>query len=197
MKNKSVLILGSKSDVGIALANKFAREGFSIQLAARKIFELEDYCEKIKKTFGVEVKLIEFDVLNFDENLKIIFESQNTPEIVICTVGFLGNQDVAMKDIDKTKKIIRTNFEGPVTIINYFANSFANRGYGTIIGISSVAGDRGRSSNFLYGSAKAGFSAYLSGLRNRLYPKNVNVISVLPGYIDTKMTIHLSKDCLM
>ena len=71
-------------------------------------------------------------------------------------------------------KVLRTNYEGPVNIISDFANIFENRGYGTIVGISSVAGDRGRSSNYIYGSAKAGLTTFLSGLRNRLAKKNVH-----------------------
>ena len=68
------------------------------------------------------------------------------------------------------------------------ANHFEKRGYGSIIGISSVAGERGRASNYIYGSAKSGLTAFLSGLRNRLYKKNVSVLSVLPGFVNTKMT---------
>ena len=72
--------------------------------------------------------------------------------------------------------------------MNYFAQKFEAKRSGTIIGLSSVAGERGRQSNFIYGSAKAGFTAYLSGLRNYLYDKKVNVLSVIPGFMATKMT---------
>src|ERR1700709_2942426 len=83
---------------------------------------------------------------------------------------------------------MRTNYEGPALILGMFAERFLKRGAGSIIGISSVAGDRGRGSNYIYGSAKAGFSAFLSGLRNRLASKGVHVITVKPGFVDTKMT---------
>ena len=90
---------------------------------------------------------------------------------------------------DLRTKVLRTNYEGPINIISELANIYENRGYGTIVGISSVAGDRGRSSNYIYGSAKAGFTAFLSGLRNRLAEKNVHVLTVLPGTVYTKMTL--------
>ena len=84
--------------------------------------------------------------------------------------------------------MIKTNYLGLVSIFGEIANRMEKRGSGTIIGVSSVAGDRGRASNYIYGSAKAGFAAFLSGLRNRLFQKNVRVITVKPGFVRTKMT---------
>lgn len=83
---------------------------------------------------------------------------------------------------------MRSNFEGPALISGLLAERFEGRGSGTIVGISSVAGDRGRASNYIYGSAKAGYTAFLSGLRNRLAKKNVQVLTVLPGFVRTRMT---------
>ena len=80
------------------------------------------------------------------------------------------------------------NYVGAVSILNIIAAKYVEAGKGVIVGISSVAGERGRQSNFFYGSAKAGFTAYLSGLRNRLFPKNVHVLTVKPGFVATKMT---------
>tara|TARA_B110000238_G_scaffold112939_1_gene122579 strand:- start:219 stop:641 length:423 start_codon:yes stop_codon:yes gene_type:complete len=82
---------------------------------------------------------------------------------------------------------MRTNYEGPALLLGTIANEFEKRGKGSIVGISSVAGDRGRASNYIYGSAKAGFTAFLSGLRNRLAEHGVHVMTVLPGFVDTKM----------
>jgi len=86
---------------------------------------------------------------------------------------------------------MRSNFEGPAVILGVLANRFVNRGSGTLVGISSVAGDRGRASNYVYGAAKAGFTAFLSGLRNRLAKQNVHVVTVKPGFVNTAMTAHL------
>ena len=83
---------------------------------------------------------------------------------------------------------MRANFEGPASVLAVLANRFEARGSGTLVGISSVAGDRGRATNYIYGAAKAGFTAYLSGLRNRLAKKGVHVVTVLPGFVATRMT---------
>lgn len=88
-------------------------------------------------------------------------------------------------------KIMETNYVGAVSILELFANKFQQQREGVIVGISSVAGDRGRQSNYFYGSSKAAFTAYLSGLRNRLRMYNVQVLTVKPGYVKTAMTAHL------
>ena len=111
---------------------------------------------------------------------------------MICAIGFMGIQKENESNFDLRSKVLRTNYEGPVNIISEFANIYEKQGFGTIIGISSVAGDRGKASNYIYGSAKAGFTAFLSGLRNRLAKKNVHVLTVLPGTVYTKMTIDLN-----
>jgi short-subunit dehydrogenase len=97
-----------------------------------------------------------------------------------------------MEDWLEAERILATNFTGAVSILNIVAADYMQRGSGMIVGISSVAGDRGRGSNYLYGSAKAGFTAYLSGLRNRAFKKGVTVITVKPGFAATRMTAHLN-----
>ena len=111
---------------------------------------------------------------------------------MLSSIGSLGNQSEDELKVSNTVNIIRTNYEGVVSIFGLLANFFLKRGSGTLIGISSVAGDRGRASNYIYGSAKAGLTAFLSGLRNRLHPFNVKVITVKPGYVSTKMTSDLN-----
>jgi short-subunit dehydrogenase len=105
--------------------------------------------------------------------------------------GYLGDQSKAETNWEEARRIIDTNYTGCVSILNVVAEAYAKKGAGTIVGISSVAGDRGRQSNYIYGSAKAGFTAYLSGLRNRLFKQKVNVITVKPGFVNTKMTAGL------
>ncbi len=105
--------------------------------------------------------------------------------------GYLGDQSRAQKDFQEARQIIETNFLGAVSILEVIARDFAHRGHGFIIGMSSVAGERGRQSNYIYGAAKGALSIYLSGLRNRLHNRGVRVITVLPGFIRTKMTEHL------
>ncbi|MBQ9104764.1 MAG: SDR family NAD(P)-dependent oxidoreductase, partial [Mailhella sp.] len=106
---------------------------------------------------------------------------------VLCAVGLLGDQLEARHNAEAADAILRANFTGLVPLLSLAANTFERRGSGLIIGISSVAGDRGRASNYLYGSAKAGFTAFLSGLRARLSHSGVQVLTVKPGLVDTPM----------
>ena len=108
--------------------------------------------------------------------------------MVVSAIGLLGDQARAEADPDHAAMIMRSNFEGPALILGLFAERFLSRGSGTIVGISSVAGDRGRASNYVYGSAKAGFSVFLSGLRNRTAKRGVHVLTVKPGFVRTRMT---------
>jgi decaprenylphospho-beta-D-erythro-pentofuranosid-2-ulose 2-reductase len=102
-----------------------------------------------------------------------------------------GGQVKAQQDFAEAKRIIETNFLGAVSILETIAADFERRGHGFIIGLSSVAGERGRQSNYIYGSAKGALAIYLSGLRHRLWQRRVRVVTVLPGFIQTKMTEHL------
>jgi len=110
------------------------------------------------------------------------------PDTTICVFGYLGKQQLAETDWKECQRIIMVNYTGAVSILNIVAEYYAQQGKGTIVGISSVAGERGRMSNYFYGSAKAGFTAYLSGLRNRLFHQGVHVLSVQPGFVYTRMT---------
>lgn len=192
MKNKTLLLLGAKSDIGIAIAHKFAKEGFNIQLAARNAETLEEDCSDIKIRYNKDATFHELDALDINSHENFISSLPKLPTIAVSAIGILGNQEQDEKNVKKSIEIIRTNFEGIISILSYIANDFQIRGSGTIIGISSVAGDRGRASNYIYGSAKAGLSAFLSGLRNRLHPFGVKVITVKPGFVRTKMTSHIN-----
>jgi short-subunit dehydrogenase len=110
------------------------------------------------------------------------------PSTVISVVGLLGRPERAQFDHSEATRIMETNFVGPGRMLNEAALRMERRGSGCIIGISSVAGERGRASNYVYGSAKSGFTAFLSGLRNRMATKGIHVITVKPGFIATKMT---------
>jgi len=108
--------------------------------------------------------------------------------VVICAVGAMGDQAQSQRDPAAAAQVLRANFEGPALILGLLAERFEAAGRGVIVGISSVAGDRGRASNYVYGAAKAGFTAFLSGLRNRLARGPVRVITVKPGFVATRMT---------
>jgi short-subunit dehydrogenase len=105
--------------------------------------------------------------------------------------GYLGDANKARTDWNEAERIIQTNYTGAVSILDRVADHYALQKKGVIVGISSVAGERGRQSNYHYGSAKAGFTAYLSGLRNRLFQDGVHVVTVQPGFVYTRMTENL------
>ena len=187
MTNKNILIIGGNSDIGRSISVRYAKIGYNIILASRNSDHLEKNKNNIVNKFKVKVTLIEFDILNEKDHTKLILELLDVPDIVICTVGLLGIQKDCEIEISSLRNVIRTNYEGPISILTLIANLLENKGTGTIVGISSIAGLRGRSSNYIYGSAKAGFINFLSGLRNRLSKKGVHVVTVIPGFVNTKM----------
>ncbi|MEL6990160.1 MAG: SDR family oxidoreductase [Pseudomonadota bacterium] len=188
MSSGAILVLGGRSDIGLAIAKVYAREGHAVQLAARNVFDLEAEKADIALRYGVEVSLHEFDALDVESHEAFVTSLPALPETVVCAVGALGVQEESEQDHAEARIIMRSNFEGPVNILAILANAFEARGSGVIIGISSVAGDRGRATNYIYGAGKAGFTAYLAGMRNRLATKGVHVLTVKPGFVATRMT---------
>jgi len=183
-----ILIVGAKSDIAKATAREYAKNGYDIYLAGRDIKELDEFAEDIRVRGEREVELLELDITDFTSHQNFYDNLKEKPLGVISAVGYLGEQKIAEGNLNETLNIINANYTGIVSLFNIIANDFEDRKNGFIVGISSVAGDRGRASNYIYGSAKAGFSAYLSGLRNRLYKSQVSVITVKPGFVATKMT---------
>jgi short-subunit dehydrogenase len=183
-----VLILGAKSDIANAVAKRFAREGFDLYLAARDSGELEPVCKDLDVRYGIRAEALEFDVLDYEGHEAFYEDISEAPIGAICVVGYLGDQEVAQRDFKEAEMILDTNYKGCVSILNVIASYLEARREGFIIAVSSVAGDRGRQSNYLYGSAKSGLSTYLSGLRNRLQKSGVHVMTVKPGFVNTTMT---------
>jgi len=138
--------------------------------------------------YRVAVSLHDFDALALDTHDAFVAALPELPRIAVCAVGLMGEQSENERDVAAAARVMRSNFEGPASILAILANRFEERGSGTLVGISSVAGDRGRATNYVYGSAKAGFTAFLSGLRNRLAKRGVHVVTILPGFVATQMT---------
>ncbi|ODR91758.1 SDR family oxidoreductase [Sinorhizobium alkalisoli] len=184
----SVLILGARSDVGNAVAHKFAALGHPIQLAARQSETLDAEKTNLQLRYGVPVTLHEFDALLTETHAQFLAMLPELPEVAVSVVGLMGSQERSERDQLLASCIMRSNYEGPANILALLANRFEERGSGTLVGLSSVAGARGRATNYVYGSAKAGFTAFLSGLRSRLAKRGVHVVTVLPGYVATKMS---------
>lgn len=182
------LILGSTSDIARAVAKQLAEEGHQLMLAARNPDSLEADASDLKVRFGAEVSTHVIDAENLADHQTWYEALPHRPEWVICAIGWMTEQEKAEQNWELAEKMIVANYTGVVSLLHHVANEFEVRGSGVIVGVSSVAGDRGRASNYFYGSAKAGFTAFLSGLRNRLASKGVQVLTVKPGFVDTKMT---------
>ena len=184
----TLLLIGATSDIGRATAQCYAEAGWRVALAARNEAEARRAGDDIAARTGVEVATHRLDVLEADGFSGFLDALPALPDTVVCVVGELGDQSRGQSDPAHARLILRTNFEGPALLLGLVAERFHARGSGTIVGVSSVAGDRGRGSNYLYGAAKAGFTAFLSGLRNRLAPAGVRVVTVKPGFVRTRMT---------
>lgn len=197
MNSDSILILGARSEVGIAIAHRFAKEGYNVQLAARNVNRMNDECINICSRYDVLTTCHEFDVLDLPSHNQFIKSLPSLPQIVVSVIGLLGDHMESKKDIFAASLVMRSNYEGPASILALFANHFEKRRSGTLIGVTSVAGDRGRASNYIYGSAKSGLTTFLSGLRNRLYKKGVHVITVKPGFVYSAMTKNINPPSLL
>jgi len=191
--SKSVLIIGATSDIGTAVAREYLKRGYMVYLAARNKAALDSQQNALSAQFPKEtIRTMLFNGSDFESHPTFYNNLDPKPDGVITVMGYLGEQKVSELSFEETRKVIDANYLGNVSILNLIANDFEKRGHGFIVGVSSVAAERGRKSNYIYGSAKAGFSTYLSGLRNRLYASGVHVLTVHPGFVDTKMTQHLT-----
>ena len=183
-----VLIIGAKSDIAKEVAREYAKNGYNLYLAARDSNSLQDLKTDIQVRTKIEIELVEFDITKFDTHQNFYDSLSEKPLGVVVVSGYMNEQKVCQENWDESLNTINVNYTGAVSILNIIANDFEKNKRGFIVGVSSVAGDRGRKANYIYGSAKAAFSTYLSGLRNRLFESSVHVLTVKPGFVATKMT---------
>jgi len=185
---KTLLLIGATSDIGRAIAGRYARAGWSLILAARTLADAEREVGDMATRFAVSARAAVLDVLDLAAAQDFATSLDPLPDTVVSVVGVLGDQGLAERDMAYAALVLRANFEGPALVLGAFAARMAARGEGAIVGVSSVAGERGRASLYVYGSAKAGLSAFLSGLRQSLAGRGVRVVTVKPGYVRTRMT---------
>lgn len=197
---KNILILGANSAMAKALIRRLAGPDCRLILASRNLAELrKTAADAAIRGQGPQPLVLEFDALRLESHARFAREVMRRVKAldeVYVFFGALHPQDEAQKDFRLAQEILTANYTGAVSILEQLAPHLERRKQGLIVGVSSVAGDRGRQSNYLYGSAKAGFSTYLQGLRNRLSRSNVHVLTVKPGFVDTPMTKHLKKGLL-
>ena len=193
----TVLILGANAGIGRALAAEFASHQYDLILAGRDLEDLQSLAADLHLRHNVSARAERVDVLNFaaleSALAACLAPAGDSLEGVVLSTGYLGDPETARKDVNEARRILDTNFTGAALALNVVANHFEQKRKGFICALSSVAGDRGRQSNYLYGSAKGGLTTYLQGLRNRLYPSGVHVITVKPGFVDTRMVFGRAK----
>lgn len=184
-----MIVLGSNSEVAQAFVEKALEAGEKFEkifLFTSKRSTAERFAKHIDVKYLQQSEIVELDLLEEIDYSRI---DDIDSEVLFCAAGYLGQDtESGLFDNKNTAKIIDINYAKLVPLLNFFALKMEGKRSGTIIALSSVAGERGRQSNFIYGSAKAAFTAYLSGLRNYLFDKKVHVLTIKPGFMDTKMT---------
>ena len=187
----TVLILGAGSDMAQAIARTFAQHKYHVQLAGRQPAQLEAFKTDLQLRSSVDCSVYSFDALKFDTHAAFFKQLHPMPDVTVCVFGVMDEEDLAFADWKVTERMINSNFTGVVSILNVVAAGYQTQQRGCIVGISSVAGERGRQSKLIYGSTKAALTAYLDGLRNKLFRSNVHVVTVKPGFVHTRMTENL------
>ncbi len=185
---ETALVLGATSDIGRAIARQLAHHGYVLQLTARDPVRLKREVQDLQVHTGSAVTSHCWDALCDGDGASLPDTLDPLPDVVVCVVGLLGDQAESQRHATAAERVMRTNYVAPALLMGDFAARFEQRGSGVLVGVSSVAGDRGRATNYVYGSAKAGFTAFLSGLRNRLAHSGVQVVTVKPGFVRTRMT---------
>jgi len=186
-----VLILGATSPIARALALRFASDGARLYLAARNADEARRVAEDISVRAGVIALSGSFDASDFashDEFIRHAAGQLGGLDGVVVCFGTLGDEEVAQTDPDAALATIHQNFTGAVSLITLAARHLEQQLSGFIIVIGSVAGERGRARNYVYGSAKGALAIFAQGLRARLARSRVHVMTVKLGTVDTRMT---------
>ena len=196
---KRILIIGATSAIAEHCARIWAAEGDALHLVARNEQHVQVIASDLKVRGASEVTTYVTDLNNMDKHEELLNsadDSLSSVDIVLIAHGTLSNQKSCQLSVHETLAEIQTNALSTISLLTLIANRFEAKQSGTICVISSVAGDRGRASNYVYGSAKAMVTAFTSGLRQRLYKSNVSVVTIKPGFVDTPMTSELKKGIL-
>ena len=196
---KKVMIIGATSAIATEVAREFAKSGASLFLLARNEVRLENLANDLRVRGALEVHTASFDahdLSSHERRLEQAMSIMQDLDAVLIAHGDLPDQHECQRTYQKAQDALRSNLLSPIAFLSWLANYFETRGSGNITVISSVAGDRGRQSNYIYGAAKGGLSTFLQGLRNRLAHSGVSVTAIKPGFVDTPMTQHLPKGAL-
>jgi len=196
---KRILIIGATSAIAEHCARIWAANGDAMHLVARNQQHVQTIAADLKVRGASNVMTYCADLNDADEHEKLLNAAENAlgnVDIVLIAHGTLPNQKSCELSVKETLAEIQTNALSTISLLTLIANRFEAKKNGTICVISSVAGDRGRASNYVYGSAKAMVTAFASGLRQRLHKSNVSVVTIKPGFVDTPMTSAFKKGFL-
>jgi hypothetical protein len=193
---RHILIVGATSAIAEATARHFAQNGDRLYLVARNQERLAAMASDLKIRGATQVETMVLDANETTQHADLIRQAETTMgglDTILVAHGTLSDQKACEASFDETLKELQTNCLSVISLLTHVANRFEEQKYGTIAVISSVAGDRGRQSNYVYGTAKASVTIFLQGLRNRLYRSGVTVITIKPGFVDTPMTASFRK----
>jgi decaprenylphospho-beta-D-erythro-pentofuranosid-2-ulose 2-reductase len=188
---KKILVLGATSGIAEATCRIWAKQGARLFLVARNADKLAAVAADLKTRGASFVDTAVADLDDTSQHPTLLAHAINSltgMDVAYLAHGVLGEQPQAEQDFAHAEQILHTNFIAPVSMLTWLANYCVQRHAGVLAVISSVAGDRGRKSNYLYGSSKAGLSAFLGGLRNRVDREGVTVLTIKPGPVKTAMT---------
>jgi decaprenylphospho-beta-D-erythro-pentofuranosid-2-ulose 2-reductase len=187
---QSLLILGGTSEIALAVAEKYASvRPLRIVLAARKSERRDEAVARLGKT-GATVSAVDFDARDTDSHpavLNTVFADGDI-DLTIVAFGVLGDAEAAWQNHDKAVELAQVNYTGAVSVGVALAERLRRQGHGAVVALSSVAGERVRRANFVYGSTKAGMDGFYLGLGEALRQHGVTVTVVRPGFVHTRMT---------
>jgi decaprenylphospho-beta-D-erythro-pentofuranosid-2-ulose 2-reductase len=189
-----ILIIGATSAIAQSVALRYAAEGGRLFLVARDAARLDALAGDLKVRGALQADVLAADLLEHDRHPEIIaavMDAMPDLDAVLIAHGVLPDQDACQASAGQAMEMIDVNFLSVVSLLTPLANIFEERGRGSLAVISSVAGDRGRQSNYVYGAAKSGLDAFLQGLRNRLCKSGVHVVTIKPGFVVSPMTAHI------
>jgi short-subunit dehydrogenase len=196
---RKILIVGATSAIAEATARLFAADGDRLFLLARDANRLSAVADDLRVRGAAQVETLTLDLTDYDRHEAVIDEAAERLgglDTVLVAHGTLPDQTACQASFESTRRELETNLISVIAVLTPIANRFQEARGGTIAVITSVAGDRGRQSNYVYGTAKGAVGIFMAGLRNRLYPAGVRVITLKPGFVDTPMTANMPKNFL-
>lgn len=188
---QSVLLLGGTSELGLATVRALlAERPVSVVLAVRDPDASAGEAEALRAAGAKAVDVVAFDALAAEHEAFVddVFDRHADVDLVLVAFGVLGEQSVSEADAAAARKVVETNFTGVVSVLVPVVRRLRAQGHGTIVMFSSVAGERARAANFVYGASKAGVDALAQGFGDALAGTGVSVLVVRPGFVRTKMT---------